>query len=69
MSSCGGFDCAPASLCLIVSSVMWFGLHVNMELILVSAIRHRPFQRWDRSHGDAVKHDRIQVIEQITKEL
>lgn len=59
MSSCGGFDCTPASLGFIVSSVMWFGLHLNVELILVGATRHRPFQRGERSHGDAGEYEGV----------
>ncbi len=53
MSSCGGFDCTPASLRLIVSSVMRLRLHLNLEFILVCALRDRPFQRGERSHRDA----------------
>lgn len=58
MSSCGGLDCTPAPLCLVVSSVMWLGLHFNVEFILVRAAGNGPFQRREGSHWDATGHNR-----------
>lgn len=57
MSSCGGFDRTPASLCLVVSSVVRLGLHLNVEFILVCATGNRPFQWRKRSNRDAVEHE------------
>lgn len=57
MSSCGGFDRPPASLRLVVSSVVWLGLHLNVELELLCAAGDRPFQRGERRHGDAAGRD------------
>lgn len=39
---------------------MWFGLHLNVELILVCASGDRPLQRWEGSHGDATGTQRTQ---------
>lgn len=57
MSSCWGFDCAPAALRLIVSPVVRLGLHLNVELVLVCTMGDRPFQRGERGHGDAADHE------------
>lgn len=57
MSSCGCFDCTSAPLCLIVSPVMRFGLHLDVELVLVCAGGDRPFQGRERGHGDATEQE------------
>lgn len=56
MSSCVGFDGAPAPLRLIVSSVVRLGLHLDVELILVSVTGDGPFQWREGGHRDAAGH-------------
>lgn len=69
MPSCGRFDCTPASLGLIVSSVVRLGLHLDVELILVCAMGDRPFQRGERGHRDAGGHEGYRKGQRSWKEI
>lgn len=48
MSRRRGLDGSSAALCLIVGSVVWAGLHLNPQLILVKLGRQRPVE-WRQS--------------------
>ena len=55
MASCGGFHGPPATLGLVVGSVVGLGLHVDVETVLVRTAGYRPFQRRERCHWDAAE--------------
>lgn len=54
MSTSWSFNSPPAALGLIVCPVVRFGLHLDVQLILVYAAGQRPLQRRQRGYRDAV---------------
>ena len=60
VSSCRGLHRPPAPLRLVVGPVVRFGLHVDVQLVLVGASGHRPLQRREGGHGDAADREGTQ---------